>query len=58
MAVEGGFSSSEFVKKTVGADNVCERAAVKDAGGKLIAHRRAQDGVTVALAEENWRVLF
>ena len=58
MAVEGGFSSSEFVKKTVGADNVCERAAVKDSGGKLIAHRRAQDGVTVALAEENWRVLF
>lgn len=58
MAVEGKFSSSEFVKKTVGADNVCERAAVKDAGGKLIAHRRAQDGVTVALAEENWRVLF
>ncbi|MBP3312331.1 MAG: cobalt-precorrin 5A hydrolase [Butyricicoccus sp.] len=58
LAVEGEFSASEFVKKTVGVDNVCERAAVKDAGGKLIARRRVQDGVTVALAEENWRVSF
>ena len=58
MATQGEFSSSAFVKKTVGADNVCERAAVRDAGGKLIASRFALDGVTVALAEENWRILF
>ena len=25
-AVEGKFTASEFVKKTVGVDNVCERA--------------------------------
>ena len=48
-AVPGHFSSSEFVRKTVGVDNVCERAAC--AGGEsLLLRRRASDGVTVALS--------
>ena len=45
----GDFSSSEFVRQTVGVDNVCERAAC--AGGQtLLLPKRSADGVTVALA--------
>ena len=48
-AVPGDFTGSEFVKRTVGVDNVCERAALAE-GGVLIARKRAGEGVTVALA--------
>ncbi|MBR6238188.1 MAG: cobalamin biosynthesis protein [Lachnospiraceae bacterium] len=47
--VVGEFDSSEFVEKTVGVDNVCERAAVR-AGGKLIVNKSTYEGVTVAIA--------
>lgn len=49
-AVEGDFGSSEFVKQTVGVDNVCERAAAAS-GGQLIVHKQAADGVTFAVAQ-------
>ena len=49
---EGSFSSSVFVQTVTGVDNVCERAAVVESGGKLIETKYAQDGVTFALAEE------
>ena len=55
--VEGTFSSSAFVLQTVGVDNVCERAACA-AGGTLIAHKFAMDGVTVALAVNEVRLTF
>lgn len=53
---------SEFVRRTVGVDNVCERSALclarrygrgtaADAGYRLIVEKQAQDGVTVAVAE-------
>ncbi len=48
-AVEGTFSSSDFVRKTVGVDNVCERAACAN-GSTLLTAKCANDGVTVALA--------
>ena len=48
-AVPGDFSSSEFVKRTVGVGTVCERAACAE-GGILMRGKRAGDGVTVALA--------
>ena len=57
MAVEGHFSSSDFVKNTVGADNVCERSAVFG-GNVLIVPKTARRGVTVAVAEANWEVQF
>lgn len=44
----GEFHSSEFVKKTVGTDNVCERA-VAAAGGKLLVRRDAGEGVTMSI---------
>ncbi|MGN1347124.1 MAG: cobalt-precorrin 5A hydrolase [Eubacteriales bacterium] len=56
-AVEGEFVSSEFVRKTVGVDNVCERAAVIE-GGKRIVPKTAKNGVTVAAAMQDWSVTF
>lgn len=53
-ALQGPFSESEFVKKTVGVGNVCERAAVLGTGlpdqAVLIAGKMAEDGVTAAAA--------
>lgn len=50
--VKGDFFASEWVSKTVGVDNVCERAAVLCGGkGKLIMKKTARDGVTVAVYE-------
>lgn len=53
----GSSSSSEFVKRTVGVDNVCERAALMG-GGRLIVKKTALDGVTVAVAEREWGIEF
>ena len=48
---EGDFTSSAFVARTVGVDNVCERAAVRGAdGGALLVKKQAGGGVTLALA--------
>lgn len=52
METEGDFSSSLFVKKITGVDNVCERSAVKCSGGRLIIRKKAANGVTVAAAEK------
>lgn len=48
--VEGSFTASSFVAKTVGVDNVCERAAVLGSKGALACKKDAGDGVTFALA--------
>ncbi len=60
MQLQGDFSASSFVKATVGADNVCERAAMCAAGNnaKLIVRKTCLDGVTVAVAQEEWSVCF
>lgn len=52
MAVDGEFESSDFVMKTVGTDNVCERSAVLCSGGKLVIRKKACGGITVAAAEK------
>lgn len=56
MAVEGDFFSSDFVMKTVGADNVCERSAAS--GGRLIVRKSAKDGMTFAAAERDIDIDF
>lgn len=58
--VEGTFQASEFVKKTTGVDNVCERSALALAGegGRLLAGKYAENGVTAALAVREWSVHF
>lgn len=59
-AVRGTFSASDYVLKTVGVDNVCERAAMALAGedAKLLIKKMALDGVTVAAAQKKWSVSF
>ncbi|MBQ3282086.1 MAG: cobalt-precorrin 5A hydrolase [Eubacterium sp.] len=56
-AVPGEFEESEFVRKTVGTGNVCERAAVL-AGGELIIKKTAVNGVTVAASVQERRIEF
>ncbi|MDS0526575.1 cobalt-precorrin 5A hydrolase [Clostridium sp. SHJSY1] len=58
-ALEGNFSESTFVKSVTGVSNVCERAATLGSNnGKLIIKKRAENGVTVAISEEDWSVSF
>ena len=56
-SLEGDFEESEFVKKTAGIGNVCERAAAF-AGGELIIRKSSYDGVTVAAAAHERRIEF
>ena len=56
-AIPGQFSGSEFVASVTGVDCVCERAALVGAQ-QLIVKKYARDGVTVAVALENWEVHF
>lgn len=49
MSVSGKFESSEFVMRTIGADNVCERSAAAD-GGKIIVSKICANGMTFAAA--------
>ena len=62
LSVQGEFTSSSFVSKTVGVDNVCERSAVKAAenhtGIHFIQRKRGAEGVTTALALGDWRIRF
>jgi len=50
---QGDFDGSDFVKNTVGVDNVCERAAVVGAGtgAELVLKKQAYDGMTIAIAK-------
>ena len=58
-ALPGQYSGSDFVRQTVGTDNVCERAAVLASGGSLLEEKFAVGGVTFALAASDpgldWR---
>lgn len=60
MQVEGNFHSSEFVRRQVGADNVCERAALMACGpdGEIVYEKHAENGMTMAIARRKWRVSF
>jgi cobalt-precorrin 5A hydrolase len=52
-AVPGQFTASERVLDVTGVDNVCERAAVKCAGGGvLLRGKTIYAGITLALAKE------
>ncbi len=58
--IQGSVSSSSFVKEVTGLDNICERAALCMAGDKarLVQEKRAENGVTVAVASQDWSVSF
>lgn len=58
-AVPGDFTASDFVRQTVGTDNVCERSAVKaSGGGKLVVSKKGRQGITVAVAAEPYVLCF
>jgi len=58
-SVPGEFSSSDFVRSVTDVDCVCERSAVKiSRNGRLILKKYAENGVTVAIAEEDFSVDF
>lgn len=59
-AVKGAFSHSDYVFKTVGTGNVCDRAAIRSAGeeAQLLVSKMILDGVTVGVAQEKWSVSF
>ncbi|MGP1569355.1 MAG: cobalt-precorrin 5A hydrolase [Eubacteriales bacterium] len=59
-SVQGNFTPSNFVKSTVGVDNVCERAAMLAAGknAKLLVKKTSLNGVTMAIAEEPVSIKF
>ncbi|WP_022765446.1 cobalt-precorrin 5A hydrolase [Butyrivibrio sp. XPD2006] len=49
MKQEGEFSASEFVKETVGSDNVCERSLMAYGCKRIIMKKRAENGMTLAV---------
>ncbi len=49
-ALPGDFTASDFVRRTTGVDNVCERSAVLGGKGALLIKKRAFNGVTMAVA--------
>ena len=63
-AVPGEFTSSEFVRQTIGADNVCERAAVaalpqeEQASAIFLCRKTAGNGITAAVVEQKWGITF
>ncbi|MGN0335557.1 MAG: cobalt-precorrin 5A hydrolase [Lachnospiraceae bacterium] len=65
-ALEGNYTSSEFVAKTTGVDNVCERAGfllARQQGMRSLEQCRvlpksAKDGVTVSIMKIDWSVCF
>lgn len=58
-AVPGSFTASDFVRQTVGTDNVCERSAVRAShGGELVVSKKAGQGITVAVACESYTLRF
>lgn len=58
-SVEGEFSWSGFVNSVTGVDCVCERSAVKlSDGGQLVLRKFAGDGVTIAVAKEEFSIDF
>lgn len=57
--VPGDFNGSEFVRKTVGVDNVCERSAFIGSGyGKRLIPKTSFSGVTLSAYEKNYEASF
>lgn len=50
MAVKGDFSHSDFVMRTTGADNICERSAAAE-GGHIIVRKTSRNAMTFAATE-------
>ena len=56
---EHGFESSQFVRDKIGVGNVCEASAWMSSNrGSVILAKQVRNGMTIAIAEENWIVRF
>ncbi len=59
LAVEGDFTESAFVASVTGVSNVCERSAILGSdNGTLLLRKSGKDGVTVAIAMEEYDISF
>ncbi len=54
--VPGDFASSAFVERSVGVDNVCERAAVAAGAERLLLGKTVRDGMTLAIGIAKYRI--
>lgn len=58
-AVQGIFNDSEYVKKTVGVGNVCERSiAAYNKKAERIVEKQAENGITLAVGMEKQELRF
>lgn len=57
-AAAGEFTSSEFVKKTVGTDNVCERSAICAGAVELLLRKRTENGMSLAIGQRSVPISF
>lgn len=58
MRQEGEFAKSDFVSKAVGADNVCERAAMAAGADELLVRKTCKDGMTLAAGRRKIKLGF
>lgn len=56
--VPGSFSHSDFVQKTTGVGNVCERAVMAAGADSILISKTAQDGMTAAVGICRVRILL
>lgn len=57
--IEGISSSSEFVKKITGTDNVCERAALlAGKSGKLVHEKEVTGDMTIAIVRMDYKIVW
>lgn len=57
--VAGNFTASDFVKETVGVDNVCERSACLGSDhGTVLLKKQAKNGMTISLWERKMTIMF
>ncbi len=60
QAQKGNFSTSEFVRETIGVDNVCERASLCAAGeeGEIWIEKQKFQGITMAVVRVKKQLVF